>query len=119
MYFIVMNVIKFQGINHLPFWCIINQENGLHMLLLVLSRGPPTSILSRPRESLVTWKKKGMLFAKGQGVWFIWPGTEWKKSEKNIHTLLLIIAEAKYIPKWFSIQYNTQPVIDSEMSTCP
>lgn len=42
-----------------------------------------------------------------------------ERKVKNIHIMPAIIAVLKYIPKWFSFQYTTQPVIDSEMSAGP
>lgn len=78
-----MNVITFQGNNHLFLWCNNNQENGLHMLLPDLSRGPLTWQIEPPKIcSHIKWNFT--LFA--EGLCLVWPCPQEKKTEKHPHS---------------------------------
>lgn len=117
----LMNAIIFQSIDHLSFWCIINQENGSHMAATCFKWRSPnfqtvqtTKIISNIKEK----RKETCCLQQATGSVSLDLGPN-EREVKNFHFLPAIIATATFIPKRFSSRRSAQPVIDSEMSACP
>lgn len=96
---VVMNAIIFQSIDHLSFWCIINQENGSHMAATCFkwrSPQPPNSPDHKNHQSHERERKRNMLFAAATGSVSLDLGPN-EREVKNFHFLPAIIAAATFL----------------------